>query len=299
MLVYPQLEVQEIYKRGLWTSLLQEAQAQVREGDSRRLDLQPMYLRAITTRLLGCDAQNYLQFLLRLLQRNFALSAEDESRLALMCHYDFWQQPGGSLPYASVQESLCALQHPQLQQELAAVLRLCLAQAQHLQSPMPDCPENPIWLHARYSREQILVGFGASTFAKQPASREGVFRLTSSNTELLFVTLEKVAAHFSPSTQYHDYAINETLFHWQSQNASRPDRGRGREYVEQQKIGKRIFLFVREANKDAYGRTLGFVNFGEVDYVAHTGSQPMNITWRLHQAMPNFMWQQAAKLAVG
>lgn len=297
--LHPQLDVQEIYKRGLWTSLLQEVQTQVREDDSRLATLQPVYLRAITTRLLSCDAQNYLQFLLRLLQRNFVLSAEDDSRLALMCHYDFWQQAGANLPYDNVQGSLQALQHPQLQQELAAVLRLRLAQAQHLQSPMPSCPANPLWLHARYSREQVLVGFGASTFTQQPASREGVFRLTNSNTELLFVTLEKVAAHFSPSTQYHDYAINETLFHWQSQNASRPDRGRGREYVEQQKIGKRIFLFVRETSKDTYGRTLGFVNFGEVDYDAHTGSQPMSITWRLRQAMPSFMWQQAAKLAIG
>ena len=136
-----------------------------------------------------------------------------------------------------------------------------------------------------------------STLARPYA--EAVFRLAQSNTELLFVTLDKSAGHFSPTTQYHDYAISESLFHWQSQNASRPDRGRGREYVEQQAIGKRLFLFVREANKDTYGRTMGFVNFGEVDYLSHTGSQPMSITWRLREPMPSFMWPQAAKLAVG
>jgi hypothetical protein len=43
---------------------------------------------------------------------------------------------------------------------------------------------------------------------------------------------------------------------------------------------------------------MGFVNYGEVDYVSHDGSQPMNITWKLRTPMPHFMWQQAAKLAV-
>ena len=53
-----------------------------------------------------------------------------------------------------------------------------------------------------------------------------------------------------------------------------------------------------EQAKDEHDRAMGFVNFGEVEYVAHTGSQPMNITWCLKQLMPSFMWKQTAKLAV-
>ncbi|QXW31062.1 hypothetical protein KXJ75_08550 [Aeromonas sanarellii] len=51
--------------------------------------------------------------------------------------------------------------------------------------------------------------------------------------------------------------------------------------------------------EDEFGRTLGFVNFGEVEYISHSGSQPMNIKWRLTTPMPPFMWKEAAKLAVG
>jgi hypothetical protein len=174
-----------------------------------------------------------------------------------------------------------------------------LAQTKHQQLSMENLPEVPLRLHARYAREQILVAFGATTFEKQAPAREGVLVLREQNIELLFVTLDKNEKHFSPTTMYHDYAINEHLFHWQSQNSARPDRGRGLEYIQQQKLGKRIFLFVREQSSDEYGRTMGFVNFGEVAYVSHTGSQPMNITWRLKEPMPDFMWQQAAKLAVG
>ena len=42
-----------------------------------------------------------------------------------------------------------------------------------------------------------------------------------------------------------------------------------------------VCFFVREQTKDEYGRTMGFVNYGEVDYISHTGSQPMDITWKL------------------
>ncbi len=132
---------------------------------------------------------------------------------------------------------------------------------------------------------------------RQP--EKGVFEIREKNVELLFVTLEKNDKNFSPTTMYHDYAINEILFHWQSQNSARPDRGKGESYINHQKIGKRLFLFVREQTKDEYGRTMGFVNYGEVMYRDYKGSQPMNITWELCSAMPSFMWQQAAKLAVG
>ncbi|WP_269454654.1 DUF3427 domain-containing protein [Rheinheimera sp. SA_1] len=116
---------------------------------------------------------------------------------------------------------------------------------------------------------------------------------------MLFVTLDKNPKVFSPNTMYHDYAINEALFHWQSQNSSRPDAGRGLEYIQHKEIGKRLFLFVREQSDDEFGNTMGFVNFGEVDYVSHTGSQPMNIVWQLRNPMPDFMWHKTAKLAVG
>ncbi|BFT32057.1 hypothetical protein D210916BOD24_32330 [Alteromonas sp. D210916BOD_24] len=153
-------------------------------------------------------------------------------------------------------------------------------------------------LGERSAREQILVGFGATTFEKQPNSREGVFNIKEQNIELLFVTLNKNEKQFSPTTMYHDYAINKNLFHWQSQNSARPDRGKGLEYIVHKENGKRLFLFVREQTKDEYGRTMGFVNFGEVEYVSHTGSQPMNITWKSRNTMPTFMWKQAAKLAL-
>jgi hypothetical protein len=115
----------------------------------------------------------------------------------------------------------------------------------------------------------------------------------------LFVTLNKNEKQFSATTMYHDYAMSPTLFHWQTQNSAKPESGRGLGYIKQKENNKTFILFVREQAKDENGKTMGFVNFGPVDFVKYEGSQPMNITWKLKHPMPAYLWHDTAKLAVG
>ena len=294
----PHIELEELYKRDSWNNLVAKANDnEVREPASDTLI--KTYKRAITTRFLACDSYDYLQFLRQLAGNDFRLTPDMDQVMAVMCHYDFWQQAGENAGFSSLQQSLKSLNYPALKAELMDVLGLLINRTQHEQKTLEDLPENPIRLHARHTREQILVGFGATTFDYLRTVREGRFFIEDQKIELMFVTLNKNEKQFSPATMYHDYAINADLFHWQSQNSARPDRGVGLSYLQHRETGKRLFLFVREHSKDEYGRTMGFVNYGEVDYVSHTGSQPMSITWRLREPMPSFMWKQAAKLAVG
>lgn len=292
---HPYIDLNELYKRGSWTELVQQAQGQTSEVDENTLK---MIKKAIHNRILTCDDHAYLTFIKELSQTGFAMP-ETKSRYVLMCHFDFWQKTGPECGFDSVVQSLARLNALGLNGELLDVLNWQLAQTKHEQPLMESLPEVTLKLHARYAREQILVAFGATTFDKQPPSREGLFVIKEQNIELMFVTLDKNEKQFSPTTMYHDYAISENLFHWQSQNISRPDRGRGSDYIHHKNIGKRLFLFVREQTKDEYGRTMGFVNYGEVEYLTHAGSQPMSITWQLKTPVPHFMWQQAAKLAIG
>lgn len=294
--IHPHIGLEDIYKRGCWTDLVDKATH--RETTKQHQQLIRAFERAINTRLLGCDAANYLRFLMRLCQQHFEVPVDADPRMTLMCHYDFWQNAGPVAGFPSLAESLKALDLPVFRNELSDLITLLINRIHHEQSAMPLMNANPLQLHARYAREQILVGFGATTFEQRAPAREGVLELKDQNVELLFVTLNKSEKQFSPSTMYHDYAISERLFHWQSQNSARTDRGKGLSYIRHLESGKRIFLFVREQAKDEHNRTMGFVNFGEVEYVSHTGSQPMNITWRLKQPMPSFMWKQAAKLAI-
>lgn len=289
-----QVDLNELYKRGSWKSLVNRAQD---KADENKADLK-MIKEGIWRRVLGCDDYHYLMFLKQLCLNDFVIS-DDTDRQALMCHYDFRQAEGPKCGFDTLTESLAKLHQLDFAGELSDVLDWKLNQTKLEQLEMPDLEKVPLRLHARYSREQILIAFGATTFERQPPAREGVYVIKDENIELLFVTLNKNERQFSPTTMYHDYAINEKLFHWQSQNSARPDKGRGKEYIEHHELGKRLFLFVREQTKDEYGRTMGFVNYGELDYLSHTGSQPMSIKWELRTPMPNFMWKQAAKLAVG
>ena len=157
----------------------------------------------------------------------------------------------------------------------------------------------PLKLHARYTRDQILAAFGFSTFEKKSSSREGVAFNKDLNTELLFINLVKSEENFSPTTMYDDYAINESLFHWQSQNSAGPETPKGVSYINHQENKKKILLFVREQSKDEYGNTMGYVFVGEAHLKEHYGTKPMNIKWKLKEPMPHYLWKDAAKLSVG
>jgi len=288
------IDPSELYKRGSWQELVNRANDITQNSES---DFK-LIRNGIWRRILSCDDHYYFLFLKRLCQDNFVYP-EESYRQALICHYDFWQKEGPKTGCDTLEESLAKLSALNFSTELIDIIDWKLKQTKHEQVVMSDLPEVPLRLHARYAREQILVAFGATTFERQPPAREGVYIIKDENIELLFVTLNKNEKQFSPTTMYHDYAISDQLFHWQSQNSARPDRGRGKDYIQHRAIGKRLFLFVREQTKDEYGRTMGFVNYGEVEYLSHTGSQPMSIKWKLRTPMPSFMWQQAAKLAVG
>lgn len=98
---------------------------------------------------------------------------------------------------------------------------------------------------------------------------------------------------------YDDYAINETLFHWQSQNSTGPETPKGISYINHQKNQKKILLFVREKNKDEFNNTMAYVFIGEALMQEHYGEKPMSIKWSLNVPLPHYLWKDAAKLRVG
>jgi len=138
-----------------------------------------------------------------------------------------------------------------------------------------------------------------SSFEKKSSNREGVAEIKNLKTELLFIDLIKSESDFSPSTLYQDYALNDTLFHWQTQNASFPEKGKGLSYITHQNSKKRILLFVRERNDDEFGNTMSYVFLGDGNFTEYYGSKPMSITWKLAEPMPPYLWKDSAKMAVG
>jgi len=83
---------------------------------------------------------------------------------------------------------------------------------------------------------------------------------------------------------YEDYAIDEYLFHWQSQSTTPDNSPTGQRYISHRKTGNNVLLFVREY-KSENGIAAPYHFLGKVNYVSHIGSKPMSITWRLEEPM--------------
>jgi hypothetical protein len=155
-------------------------------------------------------------------------------------------------------------------------------------------PEWPVCLHHHYKRREILAAVGfVGQGEKKQSPQSGILGLKDRPCELLFVTLDKTGAGFSPTTRYRDYAISRDLFHWETQGAASVSRPSGRRYIESPGNGMAFQLFVRPAPKEA------FAYLGPVRYERHTGDRPIAITWRLEHSMPGGLFETYATLATG
>lgn len=220
--------------------------------------------------------------------------------MGLMLHYLLYQKPGPKLGLDSLLDSLATLRTmPTLTAEVLEVVTVCEEQISIPPVAVALPYQCALQLHSRYSRDEILCAFGVWTFVRNPSVREGVCYIAALNTELLFITLEKSSRNYSPTTLYHDYAISDTLFHWESQNSTAEDTPKGISYIQHQAQEKNILLFVREQNQDVAGLTMPYVFLGPVRYVSHKGNRPMAIIWELETPLPGFLWHEAGKMAVG
>ena len=291
------ISIQAIYKRGSWKRLCQEAGVIDFFDPTNEKEIYS----AIFNKWLSTSSTSYFKFILKLAKSNFLVKFSDidsnEKTMLLMLHYDVWQKAGG---FSSLEESIHSIgKNKILVEEIIEVLEILINQIDFKEIDINLPYHQPLKVHARYTRDQILAAFGLSTFDRKSPSREGVAENTDLNTELLFINLIKSEENFSPTTMYDDYAISEQLFHWQSQNSARPDIGKGLSYIKHKENKKRILLFVREKNKDEFGNTMGYVFVGEGTLIKSEGTKPMNIKWELNEPMPHYLWKDAAKLRVG
>lgn len=152
----------------------------------------------------------------------------------------------------------------------------------------------PLELHCNYSRDQILAALGGYDEESSPSLQAGVKYFKEKKLDAFFITLNKSEKDFSPSTLYEDYAINETLFHWQSQSRTSDDSETGRRYINHKKMGNKIILFVREYRTQE-GYPAPYVYLGEAAYESHSGSMPISFVWRLKKEIPAKLMREANK----
>ncbi|MFJ5099847.1 DUF3427 domain-containing protein [Streptomyces sp. NPDC088554] len=287
-------EVKELYRGSnhSWTALLRRAQlltTPTPEGEDALLKRASAFLHVddparITayTQLLEDDAPTYEEL------------TELDRAYARMLFFTLWPLGG----FGTYQAGLSSLrQQHSVRSELRQVLAHAHDHLDHVTPALPGAHSNlPLRLHASYSREEILTALNQSTIGGfLPGNfREGVRWCEQVKTDALLITREKDEKDFSPQTRYKDYALSDTLFHWESQNAASDSTPTGIRYQSHREMGTHVLLFVRRYKKTDIGGAQPWMLLGPADYVSHEGNKPMGITWKLHFPLPADVWTYSA-----
>ncbi len=191
---------------------------------------------------------------------------------------------------ASLQDGLDLLwRHPQVRSEAVQLLHVLDNRVDHMHRRLTARPDVPLLVHARYTRLEILSALGVGAGARADSWQAGVRWVPEESVDLFAVTLDKTGSTFSPTTRYRDYAVSRTLFHWESQAATRAGSETGQRYQLHVERGSSVFLFARERPSD---RAFWFL--GPATYVQHQGETPMAITWHLDVELPGDLFTRFA-----
>ncbi|WP_348263936.1 DUF3427 domain-containing protein [Telmatobacter sp. DSM 110680] len=283
-------ELSDVYKPSIggWYALLRESQY--------LSEVQTEIEYSLTKRfqfLLHIDSTRRLQFYLdQLGERRVEVEALPflERRMVQMLTFRLLQgearQQGSGVDTGLVRLQECDTARSEFKELCDALLDRVKLHSN--ESPIID--ECPIFLHRRYTRDEVLVALGLPEFVGARHTQTGRFWIKELNTEVLFVTLDKSEKTFSPSTRYEDFALSPTRFHWQSQSTTGENSPTGQRYVLQQNNGAKFLLFVRPKKDDA------FLFLGPLRYISHSGSRPMSIYWDLEYTMPAWFFEICASL---
>lgn len=260
--------------------------------------LEPLFEKALP-RFSTMDSRRFFAFVLSILDGTYDEHFTPmQTRMLQMLLFTIWQKPLADCGFGDFSDMIATLlANKTYCAELRELLQLRFEQINFVDQGVDVGFDCPLDLHCTYSRDQILV---ALDFLKPATVREGIKYLPDQKIDVLFVTLNKADKDYSPTTMYHDYSINERLFHWQSQSTTSEHSKTGQRYISHQKTGNKILLFVREFKTyRRLGTAGGYTYLGLANYSGHTGSRPMNITWNLEQAIPAKFIKKTNKLVVG
>lgn len=281
-------EVDEIYRAGGWTTLLR--QAGLVAGDDGETDS----LSARLLHLLHIDDAERLSTYASAVSRSsgvtgLSLSDFDRTRIQML-DSQLWDR--GEM--ATAEETVGKLtRYPLVATELAQLRDVLDVPSMGSKMVYPN-PAWPIGLHRHYTRREILAAVGfVRPGQKKKSIQGGILKLEAIRSELLFVTLDKSGAGFSPTTRYRDYAVSRYRFHWETQSAASASRPSGLRYIESPGNGMTFHLFVRSTKEDA------FAYLGPVRYESHTGDRPIAVTWRLDHPLSATLFEKYATLVPG
>lgn len=294
-LKYHQLTPDDIYRRTTWSDMCAEAGVrpafqerdapQLRKGFRRFAHINSATQIQTLRALLDLNAEE--------LSRRLQTSSQLRRRLQVaVC--SLWSD----MEVPDAEEGMARLRrNPIYTAELQELLGVRLEAVESLTPSLTLPFECPLDLHGLYTLDEILTGLGYETATSRRSVRQGVVHLPRIKADAFFVTLNKSDSDYSPSTMYEDYAISDTLFHWQSQSTTSETSETGKRYQDHQNLGYTPLLFVREdKSKDNF--TCPYYFLGPLEYVSHTGSRPMSIVWSMINPIPAHILAIARRMVV-
>ncbi|MFJ8262936.1 DUF3427 domain-containing protein [Rummeliibacillus sp. NPDC094406] len=244
--------------------------------------------------LFHFNSTKLLSFLIKYIENPETNNNKEKTMLAIF-YYSFYKKYPKDEGFPSIEEGISnILSNPKCKEEILEILRYLFSSIEMMEIENDLNFETPLGVHCKYNTAQALAGLGYYNETESPAFREGVKYFKDKKLDVFFVTLNKSDKDFSPSTLYDDYAINEKLFHWQTQSRVGEESNTARRYITHKKENHQIALFVREFKKEN-GYTSPFIFLGTANYVSHSGSKPMSIIWKLEEEMPAYLVPKANK----
>ncbi len=235
--------------------------------------------------LFHINSGKLIKFILKYLEDKTVINEEDKQMLAIL-YYTFYNEAPPKKGFNTFEDALDVIFHtPEIKEEVREILEYNYSNIDFIEINHDFEFSCPLSVHCSYTTAQILAGFDHFNEDQSPAFREGVKHFEAKNLDIFFITLNKSEKDFSPSTLYNDYAINETLFHWETQSRVSPESKTAQRYIHHKENNHKIALFVREY-KTEQGYTSPFTFLGTAEYVRHYNSKPMAFVWRLQEEMP-------------
>ena len=248
------------------------------------------------SRICSINSEKWLNFLVKdLLISNKTIDDYDDiQRLYIeMFYFTMWTNASDIGGDAELNKIRALKNNPVLYKEMIEILNYQLDTINFVAKEVDLGYNHPLQVHCNYSRDQLLVGLGH----KNPSNmRQGVFYLEDKKTDIFLITLNKNVDYYKESIQYNDYSISEYIFHWESQNATSPESKQGKRYINHDKLGSKILLFVRDENDDKTGNRAPYTFLGTAHYIRHENSKPMAIYFRLDVPIPGELMNVTNKL---
>jgi hypothetical protein len=292
-ITYYNLDLDDIYKKMCWSRGLAEAEIidDFNEPDEKQLT-------SGLRRIQHIDDSSYIDCVLRhLIGRNLdeETLSEKERYYLTMFILTIWNKE----KFSSLKEAFCKLlDNPVIYNEIIMLLGYKKSIIRSI-SPEISLPYvSSLCLHSKYTQAEALAGLGYFDLQTNHTVQAGVLPIKDKKTDVFFITLNKNEKDYSPTTMYNDYAINENMFHWQSQASTRVDSKTGQRYINHKDMGQTILLFVR-VNKRINSLVQPYYFLGPVEYVSHEGEKPINFVWQLKYPMPAHLLRETARLIVG